>query len=363
MHEKMSMQQKFNGDVCEQESTAVVAKLSLDENTLCDNLKELHLNGEDDNKYMPIGDAKFQELLNGDEYAVEVTIGQRRIYNKTLYRVFESRYDPFQLFCGRIPDDVLEHELFSLFKPYGTLTEIRLMISPVNQTSRGFAFVSYVDEASINAALAAMNNFEIRPGKHLKLNKYIPNKSLYIGNIPKSKEVSELREEFEKHFSGITDLITYRPLGNRWAQNRGFCFVNFRSHELARVAKRRIERGQVNLWGCSLFVDWADPQDEPTASIMSEVRVLYVRNLVPSVTEDRLKELFGHFGTVERVKRIKDFAFVHFAQRSDALNAMASLQGIDIDGEQVEIVLSRPPADKRKKEEMLRARENRMFRY
>jgi heterogeneous nuclear ribonucleoprotein R len=43
---------------------------------------------------------------------------------------------------------------------------------------------------------------------------------------------------------------------------------------------------------------------------MSKVKVLYVKNLTAMVTEEKLKEVFGAFGTLERVKKIKVCYFV-----------------------------------------------------
>lgn len=45
------------------------------------------------------------------------------------------------------------------------------------------------------------------------------------------------------------------------------------------------------------------------------MKVLYVRNLKDAVTEETLKELFGAYGEIERVKKLKDYAFVHFKER------------------------------------------------
>lgn len=36
-------------------------------------------------------------------------------------------------------------------------------------------------------------------------------------------------------------------------------------------------------------------------------------------TEEMLKEKFDEFGKVERVKKIKDYAFVHFEERDEAV--------------------------------------------
>lgn len=47
--------------------------------------------------------------------------------------------------------------------------------------------------------------------------------------------------------------------------------------------------------------------------------MVYVKPLKETVTEDELKEQFSAFGDIERVKKIKDYAFVHFQDRTDAL--------------------------------------------
>lgn len=57
------------------------------------------------------------------------------------------------------------------------------------------------------------------------------------------------------------------------------------------------------------------------------MKVLYVRNLTSDVTEEMLKEKFGAYGKVERVKKIKDYGFIHFEDRDDAVKAMEALNG------------------------------------
>ncbi len=58
-----------------------------------------------------------------------------------------------------------------------------------------------------------------------------------------------------------------------------------------------------------------------------QVKVLYVRNLKSSVTEEDLKSAFEPYGKVDRVKKIKDYGFVHFDDRESAVNAMEKLDG------------------------------------
>lgn len=61
------------------------------------------------------------------------------------------------------------------------------------------------------------------------------------------------------------------------------------------------------------------------------MRILYVRNLMMSTSEEQIREAFEQFkeSSVERVKKLKDYAFVHFKEREDALHAMNMLNGIE----------------------------------
>jgi heterogeneous nuclear ribonucleoprotein R len=97
-------------------------------------------------------------------------------------------------------------------------------------------------------------------------------------------------------------------------------------------------------------------------SFFFKVKVLYVRNLTISVSEEKLREVFEAYGKIDRVKKIKDYAFVHFEDRNHASEAMKALNHKELNGSPLEISLAKPPSDKKKKEEMLRKREQRMMR-
>ena len=52
-----------------------------------------------------------------------------------------------------------------------------------------------------------------------------------------------------------------------------------------------------------------------------------MKNLTTEVTEESLKEEFEKHGAVERVKKIKDYGFVHFEERDGAVAAMEAMNG------------------------------------
>lgn len=47
--------------------------------------------------------------------------------------------------------------------------------------------------------------------------------------------------------------------------------------------------------------------------------MLFVRNLANGVTEETLEKSFSQFGKLERVKKLKDYAFIHFEERDGAV--------------------------------------------
>ena len=62
------------------------------------------------------------------------------------------------------------------------------------------------------------------------------------------------------------------------------------------------------------------------------MKVLYVRKLKVEVTEEQLREKFEPFGKIERIKKIKDYGFVHYENREDAVKAMEELNGVVSNG-------------------------------
>ncbi len=75
-----------------------------------------------------------------------------------------------------------------------------------------------------------------------------------------------------------------------------------------------------------------------TRGFSLQVKVLYVRNLKSDFNEEKIKELFEPFGQILRIKKLKDYAFVHFEEREHAVNV--SEKFISVQGDQVHIFKS-----------------------
>ncbi|XP_050349037.1 heterogeneous nuclear ribonucleoprotein R isoform X5 [Nymphalis io] len=302
---------------------------------------------------------KIKQILERTGYTLDVTTGQRKYGGPPPGWEGGTPGAGCEVFCGKIPKDMYEDELIPLFERCGTIWDLRLMMDPMTGTNRGYAFVTFTTRDATQRAVHELNDYEIRKGKKIGVTVSFNNHRLFVGNIPKNRDRDDLFEELTRHAPGLVEVIIYSSPDDK-KKNRGFCFLEYESHKAASLAKRRLGTGRIKVWGCDIIVDWADPQEEPDEQTMSKVKVLYVRNLTQEITEEALKEEFERYGTVERVKKIKDYAFVHFEDRDCAVKAMEELYGKDMGGARLEVSLAKPPSDKKKKEEILRARERRM---
>lgn len=305
---------------------------------------------------------KIKAILERTGYTLDVTTGQRKYGGPPPNWEGGTPGNGCEVFCGKIPKDMYEDELIPLFEKCGKIWDLRLMMDPMTGTNRGYAFVTFTSRDAACNAVRELNDYEIRKGKKIGVTISFNNHRLFVGNIPKNRDRDELLEEFTKYAPGLIEVIIYSSPDDK-KKNRGFCFLEYESHKAASLAKRRLGTGRIKVWGCDIIVDWADPQEEPDEQTMSKVKVLYVRNLTQDTSEEKLKECFEAFGKVERVKKIKDYAFVHFEDRDHAVNAMKDLDGKDVNGSNIEVSLAKPPSDKKKKEEILRARERRMNQF
>ncbi|XP_023317393.1 heterogeneous nuclear ribonucleoprotein R isoform X7 [Trichogramma pretiosum] len=303
---------------------------------------------------------KIKLILERTGYPLDVTTGQRKYGGPPPNWEGPIPGIGCEVFCGKIPKDMYEDELIPLFEKCGKIWDLRLMMDPMTGTNRGYAFITFTNREAAQQAVRELNDYEIRKGKKIGVTISYNNHRLFVGNIPKNRDRDDLFEEFTKHAPGLTEVIIYSSPDDK-KKNRGFCFLEYESHKAASLAKRRLGTGRMKVWGCDIIVDWADPQEEPDEQTMSKVRVLYVRNLTQDCSEEKLKECFEQHGKIERVKKIKDYAFIHFEDRDCAVKAMRELNNKEMGGSHIEVSLAKPPSDKKKKEEMLRARERRMM--
>ncbi|XP_075397044.1 heterogeneous nuclear ribonucleoprotein Q-like [Tenrec ecaudatus] len=308
-------------------------------------------------------EAKIKALLERTGCILDVTTGQRKYGGPPPDSVYSGQQPSVgtEIFVGKIPRDLFEGELVPLFEKAGPIWDLRLMMDPLTGLNRGYAFVTFCTKEAAQEAVKLYNNHEIRSGKHIGVCISVANNRLFVGSIPKSKTKEQVLEEFSKVTEGLTDVILYHQPDDK-KKNRGFCFLEYEDHKTAAQARHRLMSGKVKVWGNVGTVEWADPIEDPDPEVMAKVKVLFVRNFAHTVTEEILEKTFSQFGKLERVKKRKDYAFIHFDERDGTVKAMEEMNGKDLEGESIEIVFAKPPDQKRKERKAQRqAAKNQMY--
>ncbi len=54
----------------------------------------------------------------------------------------------FQIYIGKIPKEVYEDTLITLFEDMGKIWDLRLMMDPLTGRNRGYAFLTYCDKTA-----------------------------------------------------------------------------------------------------------------------------------------------------------------------------------------------------------------------
>jgi len=291
----------------------------------------------------PVKDLALRKLCEQTGYTIKQENGQRK------YGGPPPGWDDVvpgkgcEIFVGKLPRDLYEDELVPVLEQCGKIYELRLMMD-FNGNNRGFAFVKYSTQNEAKRALKDLNNHEIRKGRLLGVCKSVDNCRLFVGGIPKSKQKQEILVEMSKLAEGVVDVIVYPAAADK-TKNRGFAFVEFQDHHTAAMARRKLQHTRPQVWGHPLAVDWAEPEVEVDDDVMAQVKILYVRNLMLHTTEEQLEREFTAIvpsDAIERVKKIRDYGFVHFSNRENAIKCMKALNGKLLDGAPMEVTLAKP---------------------
>ncbi len=80
-----------------------------------------------------------------------------------------------KLFVGNLSWKMTNEDLYSVFAEFGEIEEAVVAIDKLSGRSKGFGFVTYVEDASAASAIEALNGAEIE-GRQIAVNEALPPK-------------------------------------------------------------------------------------------------------------------------------------------------------------------------------------------
>jgi len=226
---------------------------------------------------------------------------------------------------------------------FGEILSVKISCDSRTGTSRGYGFVHFSTENEAQEAIAKLNGMTlldqtiyVYPYKtKTERSKDMDNRfvNVFVKNIPLSFDEAKLGELFSE-FGTITRSTVRRNNG----VSKGYGFVEFDNHESADAAVQKLNGSSME--DKILFVERAMKKSERAEYIKRVInrdtrpqnQNLYVKNLDDTITEDKLRELFGVYGNVKSVlvkrdetNRSKGFGFVAFDTQEAATKAATEL--------------------------------------
>ena len=80
-----------------------------------------------------------------------------------------------KIYVGNLPFNITEKEFSDLFSSYGEISEAVIIKDKYSGRSKGFGFVTFVNDADADKAVAELNDYELKERK-LVVNEARPKK-------------------------------------------------------------------------------------------------------------------------------------------------------------------------------------------
>ncbi|KAI9367832.1 hypothetical protein BJX61DRAFT_267050 [Aspergillus egyptiacus] len=247
-------------------------------------------------------------------------------------RIMWSQRDPAlrktgqgNVFIKNLDNAIDNKALHDTFAAFGNILSCKVAQDEFG-VSKGYGFVHYETAEAANNAIKHVNGMllndkKVFVGHHIskkdRQSKFEEMKAnftnIYIKNVDPEVDDDEFRKLFEQ-FGEITSATLSRDAEGK---SRGFGFVNFSTHESAQAAVEEMNDKEVR--SQKLYVGRAQKKHEREEELRKQYEAarlekaskyqgvnLYVKNLTDDVDDEKLRELFGPYGTITSAKVMRD---------------------------------------------------------
>ncbi|PYI04977.1 polyadenylate binding protein [Aspergillus sclerotiicarbonarius CBS 121057] len=247
-------------------------------------------------------------------------------------RIMWSQRDPAlrktgqgNVFIKNLDSAIDNKALHDTFAAFGNILSCKVAQDEFGN-SKGYGFVHYETAEAANNAIKHVNGMllndkKVFVGHHIskkdRQSKFEEMKAnftnVYIKNLDTEIDDDEFRKMFEV-FGEITSATLSR---DQEGKSRGFGFVNFSTHDSAQAAVDEMNEKDIRTQ--KLYVGRAQKKHEREEELRKQYEAarmekaskyqgvnLYVKNLTDDIDDEKLRELFGPYGTITSAKVMRD---------------------------------------------------------
>ncbi|KAI9716694.1 MAG: Protein phosphatase PP2A regulatory subunit B [Candelaria pacifica] len=248
-------------------------------------------------------------------------------------RIMWSQRDPAlrktgqgNVFIKNLDTAIDNKALHDTFAAFGNILSCKVAQDEFGN-SKGYGFVHYETAEAATNAIKHVNGMLLNE-KKVFVGHHIPKKdrqskfeemkanftNIYVKNVEPEATDDEFRDLFEK-FGEISSASLARD--PETGKSRGFGFVNFIDHEEAAKAVEALH--DKDFKGQALYVGRAQKKHEREEELRKQYEAarvekaskyqginLYVKNLEDDVDDEKLRDIFGAYGTITSAKVMRE---------------------------------------------------------
>ncbi|CAG9467661.1 unnamed protein product [Pedinophyceae sp. YPF-701] len=261
------------------------------------------------------------------------------------------------IFIKNLHPDIDHRTLYeTMSENVGPVLSCRIPMFP-DGTSKGYGFVHFENEEDAEQAVEKLNG-KVLNGLTVVIERFKrkaerPNamtdfKNVYVKNVPKAWSEEEFLKRFKEHGEVTNAKLQEDPTGEG---HKGFGFVNYATHEQALKAIEALHDSDVGE-GVKLYVQRAQSKAERERLLRQEKeerqrqwikemegRNIFVKNLPDTWDDNKLRELFEDYGTIQSAKVMMSddgvsrcFGFVCFSTQEEAQKAITGRNQTTLEG-------------------------------
>jgi RNA-binding protein Musashi len=255
--------------------------------------------------------------------------------------------DAGKIFVGGLSWQTTEESLRWHFEQYGPVASVEVMRDRKTGDPRGFAFVVFVDAATVDAVMEA--------GSHEVNHKVVDVKRAQArGVAPPS-----IHRSMNEGSGGVTGVANVNSAGGGMSAggvgSQTGSSGNYGVGGVAAHVQSASTAANSSSGGGAAYSQFR-PQESDELSPEQMGNKVFVGGIPPHMDKDGLKELFEQFGTVVDsivmmdtvTQRSRCFGFVTFANGSNGAQYAIEAQPLSVQGRHVEVKLATPRADQRR---------------
>ncbi|XP_072812679.1 uncharacterized protein [Vicugna pacos] len=140
----------------------------------------------------------------------------------------KNQYNASKMFIGGISRSISKQALFEYLKQFGEILDFIIKIHPDTGITRGFGFVLFKDNATVEKVLQVKEHkvdgkmIDLKRAK--ALDSKFPYKKVFVGGLNPQLSEEKIREYFEAF--GVIKSIEL-PMCPRTKERRAFCFITY----------------------------------------------------------------------------------------------------------------------------------------